>query len=82
MTQSSAVCRIAVWMAWLSRSAASTWRRFRNWPTCCPSAASVSRPSSAVSDAPAPEKGPARHPGDGGLAPIGDAPGDYVRIKS
>jgi polyhydroxyalkanoate synthase subunit PhaC len=25
---------------------------------------------------------PARHPGDGGLAPIEDAPGNYVRIKA
>lgn len=30
----------------------------------------------------APEKVPARHPGDGNLKPIGDAPGEYVRVKS
>ena len=33
-------------------------------------------------EAQAREKVPARHPGDGGLTPIGDAPGDYVRMKS
>ncbi len=30
----------------------------------------------------APEKVPARTPGDGKLKPLGDAPGEYVRIKS
>ncbi len=30
----------------------------------------------------APEKVPARTPGDGKLKPIGDAPGEYVRVKS
>ena len=30
----------------------------------------------------APDKVPARHPGDGGLAPLCDAPGEYVRVKS
>ena len=30
----------------------------------------------------APEKVPARKPGDGKLKPLGDAPGDYVRVKS
>ena len=30
----------------------------------------------------APEKVPARKPGEGKLKPIGDAPGDYVRIKA
>jgi len=29
----------------------------------------------------APEQVPARQPGDGRLAPLGDAPGDYVRVK-
>ena len=30
----------------------------------------------------APEKVPARKPGDGKLKPLGDAPGDYVRVKA
>jgi polyhydroxyalkanoate synthase subunit PhaC len=30
----------------------------------------------------APEKVPARKPGEGKLKPLGDAPGDYVRVKS
>jgi polyhydroxyalkanoate synthase subunit PhaC len=30
----------------------------------------------------APEKAPARKPGDGKLKPLGDAPGDYVRVKA
>jgi polyhydroxyalkanoate synthase subunit PhaC len=30
----------------------------------------------------APEKVPARMPGDGKLKPLGDAPGDYVRVKA
>ena len=30
----------------------------------------------------APEKVPARKPGDGKLKPLGDAPGEYVRVKS
>ena len=30
----------------------------------------------------APEKVPARKPGDGKLEPLGDAPGDYVRVKA
>ena len=33
-------------------------------------------------DEQAPEKVAARHPGDGELAPLADAPGDYVRMKS
>jgi polyhydroxyalkanoate synthase len=30
----------------------------------------------------APDKVPARKPGDGKLKPLGDAPGDYVRVKA
>jgi polyhydroxyalkanoate synthase subunit PhaC len=30
----------------------------------------------------APEKVPARKPGEGKLKAIGDAPGDYVRVKA
>ncbi len=30
----------------------------------------------------APEKAPARKPGDGKLKPLGDAPGEYVRVKA
>jgi polyhydroxyalkanoate synthase len=33
-------------------------------------------------EAQAPRKVPARHPGDRALAILGDAPGDYVRVKS
>jgi len=35
-----------------------------------------------VVSAQAPEKVPARKPGDGKLKPLCDAPGDYVRVRA